>query len=290
VELEARDGDEWKLTSVQDWEYDVEVDRSLFRPDFGPDVRIVDVDKAFEDFLSLDRAVYKETRNGLIFAVHRIERFTGGGLALLTSVRGTEETLAKFPLAKRRLGPGRIFLEPPAVNWNASPLEPGHFRIQMASASHDGIDAQWWFVLPRDTPRTFFDVAPGRVKVTVGVIPNGSYAKVFADSRGLVQQISWDIELEAPTPTPLPELSDIARRAYRDLRMLDAVSSRYLDLGVEQDRFVARHGSPEDVTAEEFAAAVAEHIRFWQNLNADSAKESTDADPLEIHSQDDSKD
>ena len=286
VEIEMLDGGEWKPTSVEDWEYDVEIDQSLFRPEFGAGVKIVDSDNVFEDFLSLDRAVYKETRYGLIYAVHRINRFEGGGLALLTSVRGTEETLAKFPLTKHRLGIGRMFVDPPATNWSASPQGDVYFRIPLASASNEGVDAQWWIVVPRDAPPTVFDVAPGKVKVTAGVTPNGSYAKVFEDAQGVGQQLSWDIELEVPTPTPLPELSKITDLAYRDLRMLDSVSMKYLDLGVEKDRFVGKIGSPDDITAEEFAVAVAEHIHFWQQRDIESQQKSRNASSLDADSSD----
>jgi len=276
VEMEVLDGGEWKVASAQNWQYNVDVDRALFRPDFGAGVKIVNTDKQFNDFLLLDKAVYKETRNGLIYAVHRVERFEGGGLALLTSVRGTEETLAKYPLEHRRLGPGRIFVEPPATNWKASPQGVAFFRITLASATNDGIDAQWWIVVPRDTPPTFFDVAPGKVKVQAGVTPNGSYANAFKDGQGTIQQLSWEIELDVPTPRQLPDLSSVTDQVYRQLQMLDAVPVKHLDLGIEPDRFVEKFGSPEDVSAQEFAAAVAQHIRYWKQRDVDFQKKMRD--------------
>jgi len=243
----------------------------LFKPSFGEQVRIVDVDEAFAEYLNLDHAVHVEERRGLIYAVHRVDRFAGGGLCLLTSVRGTDETLAKYPLMKRRLGPGRIMLEPTATNWEASPQGSGFFRIRLAWARNDGIDAQWWIVVPRDTPPTHFEVSPGRVKVQTGVTPGpfGPFADQFKDENGVIQQMYWDLELDVPRVAQSPSLAEIARRVYRDVARLEPVPVRRLDLGIEKDRFVGRSAAPEEVAADEFAEAVSEHARLWQRRDVD---------------------
>ncbi len=69
---ERRADDSWVVLFTNDWKYDVPLDVTLFEPRFGEGLKLVDGDKAFDEFTSLDKAVYREERSGVIYAIHRL--------------------------------------------------------------------------------------------------------------------------------------------------------------------------------------------------------------------------
>src|SRR6185312_15791401 len=113
-----------------------------------------------------------EERSGFLYGVHRAQRFDGG-IFLVTSVRGTQETLKEFPLTRRGLRPGLYLDDGPGVNLKSSPQGDIYFSLDLAEASHQGVDVRWWVLVPRGAPSTCFDVGPGKVKVPVGISPRG---------------------------------------------------------------------------------------------------------------------
>jgi hypothetical protein len=260
---EFRSDNHWVPQYTTDWKYDVQVDPALFEPHFGDDVRIVDADEVFDEFVDLQKAVYREERSGLWYAIHRADRFEGGGILVVSSVRGTAETLKKYPLTPPRpIQPGLFFSEGPADNYRASPQGDGFFRIDLATADYQGIDVRWWVLVPRGTPPNHFDVAPGKVKLPVGITPRGKFAKAnFADESGVIQHLTWDIVLDLPEPKSLPTLDEIARRVYADQIALEAVPFRWLDMGPKDH--VEQFSEPGKATAAEYSRAVSAHIRWW---------------------------
>ena len=107
--IESRDGNDWRTESFRDVKYDEPFNRTLFQPNFGDGIKVVDADAVFDDCVSLPAAIHNEQRDGLIYAIHHVERFENGGVLVVSSVRGTAETLKEFPLKKRRFRPG-VFL------------------------------------------------------------------------------------------------------------------------------------------------------------------------------------
>ena len=265
---ETRSEDRWLVQRTTEWKYDVQVDPALFEPRFGDDVKIVDMGAVFGEFVDLRKAVYREERAGLWYAIHRAERFDSG-ILVVSSVRGTAETLKNYPLTPRRqVGIGLYVTDGPVANYEASPQGDGYFRINLAKASHEGIDVRWWLLVPRGTPSTRFDVAPGKVKLPVGITPRGEFAKAnFADERGVIHHLMWDVVLDLPLVNPLPTLDRIAKHVYADERTLEVVPFTRLDLG-PKDNF-EQFGTPGKTTAEEFSEAVSAHIRTWMQRDLD---------------------
>jgi len=181
-------------------------------------------------------------------------------------VRGTEAMLKQYPLKRRMIQAGRYIIDPPGANWRASPQGDGYFRITLAAADHKGIHVQWWMIVPRGTKPTWFEDDDGRVKLPLGITPQGAYAENHTDEHGVTHHIRWEIALDVPRPVTLPTLNEIVSRVHADVAPLEPVFQKYLDLGVEDKNGVptARLGSTDDVTRAEFAEAVAEHICFWQ--------------------------
>jgi hypothetical protein len=262
---------QWKVQLVRNWEYDVTVPEQAFRPEFGAGVEIVDADEAVQRMIDLKNAVYITERSGLIFAAHRVERFKNGGILFMTSVRGTEQTLQQFPATSRMMQPGLYFIEGPATNWSASPQGNGYLRIELATADYDGINLQWWIMIPRGQPAAAFEIEPGKAKIDFGVTPNGKYADQYKDANGVINHITWTETISIPHQDGLPTLKTLAESVYSDQALLRTLPFKHLNLGVQDINGVptAKNGTVENTQPAVFAAAVAEHVRYWQQVEVD---------------------
>ena len=265
---EVRSGEEWTVKHRHDWKYDAPIDRTLFEPQFGDGVAVMDIDAAFEQFVGLNKAVHREERQGLIYAIHHVERFENGGIYLVSSVRGTDATLQKYPLKRERWGAsGAIRVTGPATNYYGSQeyRVPG-IDLELASMDHQGIHVSWRALIPLDTAaKEPFAAAPGKVRLPAGISPTGGeYGKAnFLDDNGVMQNLTWDVVLDCPQPALLPTFDTIVGHVYTDVTALDAVHFKFLNMGHRGFRAVfisdLRKISPED-----HLAAVTDDVRWWR--------------------------
>ncbi len=272
VESQEKIEGNWQTRFIRTFEYDVPVDPKVFEPDFGELVRMIDTDEAFEQLTSMENSVHTEQRDGLIFTIHRAKRFEGGGVMIMSSVRGTDETLKKYPLKRHMLGPGRYVTDCPAINYAASPQGSGYFRLSLAEARHKGVEVDWWMMVPRGAKPDWFEDQDGRVQLKLGITPQGEYAKAnHADEHGVIHHITWDLALDIPKPDAMPSLTEITGHVYSDLTVLSSVFSRYLYMGIRKVNNVPHQqsGSTDDVSPEEFAAATREHLLWWARSDID---------------------
>jgi hypothetical protein len=248
--VQQREDNHYNTESFVSYKYDESIDPALFKPDFGKDVKIVDADKAFDEFVDLKKAIYTEERDGLIFAIHRIERFENGGVMYVSSVRGTEETLKKYPLTMRRVRPGQFLADGPATNHG-----------NLASATHQGIDVGWWAIIPHMTKPNHFEVAPGRIKIHVFVMPHGEFANLFRDKSGVGYDLTWDIEVNVPRPEAIPTIEEIAKGVYADLVTLKAIRFKYLEFS-DKDHNEQKSAEIDDISSDEYAKKTVRNVKW----------------------------
>jgi hypothetical protein len=266
--VEVRPADRWLVRAVSDLKYDVPLDPALFQLDFPDDVRLVDADTAFEDLVDLDGAIHREERSGLWYAIHHAERIENGGLFLVTSVRGTETTLKKYPLTERPLAPGKVFVDGPGSQYRPGidGGTPGLF-VELASVDHLGINVSWWVALPfGQAAQSPFDAGNGKVNVPVVVSPSFSqfWKDNFTDKDGVTHGLAWDVALDLPTPAEFPSLDSISKKVYADLAALEGVTFKFPNMG-NRGLKPARWYDLDRITADQFAEAVADDVRWWQN-------------------------
>ncbi len=267
IESQGNIEGEWQTLIVRTWEYDVLVDSKLFEPDFGEDVQVIDKDEAFEQLTAIEGSIHSEQREGLIYTIHQATRFENGGIFLRTSVRGTDETLQKYPLIRRRVQPGLYITDGPATNYEASPQGSGYFRLRLAKANQGGVDVEWWIVVPRGRKPDWFVNQKGQVTFQLGITPKGEYAKAnHADERGVIHHIYWDFALDIPKPDCMPSLSKIARQVHSEVQMLSSTAFPDLDMGVKEVSGVpnGQHGSTDKASPSQFATATQEHWFLWE--------------------------
>lgn len=274
---EVRVDEAWTEESLLTMKYDEPIEWTLFEPRFGDGVTVVDIDSAFEEFVDLDKAVYREERKGLIFAIHRVERFENGGLFLISSVRGTDATLKKYPLQQSQINK-HIRVKGPAYIYQG-PLKRafGTFDVELATMSHQGIYVIWRALIPVDpaggdifnvgydpATKRNFALPPGQMKFPVGFIPQGEYGKAnFLNKNGVTQTLSWDVVLDVAKPATLPTFDMIVRQVYSDVSALDTVYFKYLNMGYRGLR-PSSLSDLRQISVDDYRAAVTDDVRWWK--------------------------
>ncbi|MCH9653290.1 MAG: hypothetical protein K0U86_02500 [Planctomycetes bacterium] len=267
----------WTEESLLTMKYDEPIERTLFEPRFGNDVTVVDIDSAFDEFVNLDKAVHREERKGLIYAIHRVERFENGGLFLISSVRGTDATLKKYPLEQSQFN-RHIRVKGPAYIYQG-PLKRAFstYDVELATMTHLGICVIWRAIIPvnpegGDIFNTGYDPATkrnfalprGQVKFPVGFNPQGEYGKAnFLDKNGVTHSESWDVILDVEKPATLPTFDTIIRQVYSDVSALDAVYFKYLNMGYRGLMPVSL-SDLHKISVDDYRAAVMDDVRWWK--------------------------
>lgn len=142
--------DLWETYRMGTVEYDGKLDPALFKPDFGPGVKIVEVETLLDELFGLDQALVTKEVLGFIFAVHEVRRCEGNMPYVVCSLRPTEET--KRQIAYQ--GPsawnyGSFSL---GASWhqadaNGSP-ERYYQVLRLGHIYHEGLEVQSAFLVP----------------------------------------------------------------------------------------------------------------------------------------------
>jgi hypothetical protein len=272
-EDQTKENNQWNTNSYVSLVYDEPFDPALFRPNFGKDVKIVDADKMFDEFFDLKKAVYTEQRGGIIFAIHRIERFENGGVMFVSSVRGTEETLKKFPLTTfDETFRSRSMAEGPACNQWSHYGADGFHKV-LAYGGYQGISVTWWAVIPPNAKPDYLEAAPNKIRLHVGVTPRLKFRDSLTEKQIRAFESGWDIVVDSPQLTTIPTVEEIAKSVYADLAALKAVSIEYLTFfgdkypasDSDNDIFDSEHeggGKIEEISSDEYAKKIVRDVKW----------------------------
>lgn len=155
-EKRLRDG-KWETAEHTEVDYDVLVDRSVFKAEFGPDVQVIVAGDpgAMEKMYGLDSAIATREVMGLVFAVHELRRCERGFVYVVASLRPNQETI-------RELGPVVTRKDQPLVSYGDFQLASPWTREKMTYyGSHsyqgcrlgtwrgNGLEIQWSVLIPK---------------------------------------------------------------------------------------------------------------------------------------------
>ena len=266
MELEYEDHeDENIVTATVKLEYDKEFDKSLFSPDFDSDVKIVGPRELIEERYSLDTAIFKRKGLGFEFAVHELG-FYGDIKYLVCSNRLTEQTRNEVSAVHPWTYYGGIRLYG-RYNKSGDYLDTSEDPILLATMRHDGIQVDWYIL-----------------------VPGGERSK---------QNLQCDIEVDVDTANQLrkilqakglPErekfrLNVVPTDAKEQVLSLREITSQIYSLGLEYDPIVHSFSltkvvtEPDgnkvqawkkpgtEVSEEEYVKACEERIEYYLNRN-----------------------
>lgn len=81
------DNGQWETYRIGEVEYNIVLNPKVFTPNFGEDVKIVELDNMLDLYSDLDEALFTREELGLIFAVHELVRCEGDLIFAISSIR-----------------------------------------------------------------------------------------------------------------------------------------------------------------------------------------------------------
>ena len=119
-------------------------------------------------------------------------------------------------------------------------------------------------MIPRGTPPSYFEVAPGRIKLFVGVTPKGDFAKLFTNERGVTYHLAWDIEINVPPPATILTQEEMTSLIYADHVALEAIPFKSL---LYDESHQTKSATVAEITSAEYACLVANTFRLWLEMD-----------------------
>ena len=86
------DDGQWETYRVGEAAYDSPVAAVTFVPDFGENVKIIDLDTELDAYCDLDNALFVREELGLVFAIHALRKCQGDMIYVVSSIRPTENS------------------------------------------------------------------------------------------------------------------------------------------------------------------------------------------------------
>lgn len=241
----------------------IPADKRAFRPPAG--WQVIDADRALEERFPLDKALASGQTDGLLFAVHELQRGPDEMIYVVSSVRGTPEYLKNHPPQRRQVNPqvSRIDV---AEQCAAASTDLDCNRAVLASAEAEGVHYLWWLAVRRryftmeDGKRTSLgetpslEIQPGRVRIPLQAVQRGL--------PGLGNWVRINLEMPLATDHPVQPLTRLAARARHDvllIRQVPGVRPRLLGWARDEEM---RHTLPEpdQITDQEFANQIGRQL------------------------------
>ncbi len=216
------DNGQWETYRIGQVKYNIEINPEVFAPDFGKDVKIVELDDILDLYSDLDEALFTREELGLIFAVHKLELCTEGVIFAVTSIRPTDATKKtitssgpavwdygsfNFGSAWKRLdnyGRGRAFI----------PIELGEIY-------HAGLQVKWTLFFPEG----FEPENPNECEFEVYLSTN-SALREQRDKQGLTAEQRFKSMAVLPLPEEQTTLKEVLENTYSSLFELEPYAAR----------------------------------------------------------------
>lgn len=268
VEDQTRADGKWRSSREIFVKYDASLPEEKFAANFPPQARIVDADRVLEERHPLTQAVATAESDGLRFAVHEAARVEDGAVFILSSVRGTPESLAKHPPRERRIN-----LQTTVLDVAEQPSAPGNGvqfnRAVLATAEENGVHYLWWLAVPRryytlehgkEVPggySTEIEMTDGRVRIPMQAIHRQS-------------RMNWiTVEMTFPVadPSQTTPLGDICSRVRKEIRLLQKSGAGTAALcgGVEENTM--SYLDPAKTNDATYDEAIRKQLRWLHSLD-----------------------
>jgi hypothetical protein len=272
VHLEAQrqvDG-HWQAEREVSLAYNVKVPAEKLAVNLPASGRVIDADRALEERFPLDKALARGEADGLLFAVHELQRGPDEIFYIVSSVRGTPEYLKKHPPQRRRLNL-QVTLLDVAEQCAAASTDLECNRAVLASAEADGVHYLWWLAVRRRyftveqgkrTPHSeapSLEGNPGKVNVPLQAI--------HRDGPGVRDWVRVSVEVPLAVDQPVQPLADLAARARRDALLIQQAPGAIVGLlGWAKDGEMC-HTLPDQITDAEFAKQVGRQLEWLHNYD-----------------------
>jgi len=227
-EEKVLEGNTWKTIELVEIEYDVDIDATTFKPDFGPHVEIVDEGKVLDEYFSLEKAIFTKEEMGLVFAVHEVQKCENDLIFTVTSLRPTQKTYNE--VGQRA-----------ALVWDYGDYQFGSCFERLDEkdryASYAPIELAWFYqngLLVRWTvfiPRGFEPGQVDEIKLELYYLyANGSWA-AKRRANGLEDRMRIKPIAILPLPDNVLSIESQLNKTYNLIKLLEPMNAeKHLDL------------------------------------------------------------
>jgi hypothetical protein len=270
LEVQRQKEGRWQTGREVSLAYDVKVPPEKLAVNLPAGGRVIDPDRALEERFPLDKALAKGEADGLLFAVHELQRSPDEIFYVVSSVRGTPEFLKKHPPKRRRLNLQVTLLdvaEQPAAS--GTDLECN--RAVLATAEGDGVHYVWWLAVRRHyftvdqgkrTPHSdspSLEVIPGKVHVPLQAIHRGF--------PGVAEWVQVNVDVSVAVDQKSQSLAELAARVRRDALPIQQAPGAVVGLHGWVRDGEGRHTMPDQISDAEFAKQVGQQLEWLNSLN-----------------------
>jgi len=225
VMYEARIESKWVIAGRTNVEYDIDIDTSMFKPDFGNDAKVVDLNHLFDNMFPFDEAVHSEEHSGYILAVHELKRLSDFEYYLLISFRPTEETRRKLALSPGE-SPGSLRGGMRYEQKELPGTSQSEVALPLASAIADGVQVAAYLC-------NLSGIDAERIERARPQLVLFAHSRLWKEVKAISQ-----VTLDVPLPDEKTPLQDVVRSTYDMIAMLESVPMEELYLVDEQEERV----------------------------------------------------
>jgi hypothetical protein len=272
----------WQVEEQLQIHYDEKpLPKEKFVPNFPVEAKIVDGETLLEERFPLAKALGTVQSEGVLFAIHKIERMDGklermkGGMFfIVSSVRGTPEYFQEYPLVPRR--PISLTTIVDVAKQTDSPSSGrGLHRAVLASAEWRDVHYVWWIATPWGDSETFnpdaypdalLEIAPGKVRIPLE-------ASKWV-SEGRLSGVSAALEVSAPATSRT--LEEVAAGVRREAALLQLAMIPSNLVGGVRDH-TTHMVEPDKISDADYVAEVRQQFNWFRELERPKAAPSEDS-------------
>lgn len=237
-------------------EYDLNIDRSFFRPQLPPSAEVVDPRTYLGSLYSLDDAIYKQEAVGMVFAVHQLERFNDKWAYMISSTRLTAENRDKLEIDH----PWHYFGDSSVENlWDRVNQEPISSPLAIAKAKVGDLIVEWHLLGVRQHDRL------ESCSLSICTSAANELAKLLGDKESLSTRFEVNLDISAdPGKLGLNEfVSAVHSQAERLTPILHHFSVYEVVPNPPKTNGMLQSRDPRRFSEPNFAANVRHRIANW---------------------------
>ena len=255
-----------EVRSVATIEYDIEIDNHLFFPKFEEGVEIVGPRELIEELFSLETAIFKRESLGFVYAVHQLE-LGDGYRYLVCSNRLTEQTRDEISDGNPWTYYGGFDLFG-RYDEDGDCLDTSDKPITLARMTHDGIQVDWYILIPRGNKARQTTSCDVDVRVNT---TNQLEEKLKAEGQPIREKFRLNVETPEDNKEQLLSLSEICSEVYSLGEEFDPLVHAFnltrIIIETDGNRVQAWKKPGSELSEEEYRKDIENRANYYLNQN-----------------------
>lgn len=252
----------WQTVRKIDIAYDQEIETGKFAYDAPEGSTLVEADRLWEERFPIGHALATTESGGLKFAVHELRRCGPDMFYVVSSVRGTDDYLKKYPPRRRQLNLETTILD--IAEQSSTSVQQDSHIATLGTAEVQGVHYMWWIA----AQRRYFRIKDG-VKVHVDAgnklesAPGMLTLPILANYRGRSDSPSVvTAQLKLPVGDAIESLESVSKLVRHEIALSPDNAITYVFNGGS-----LKPTKPTDVTDEALTASIQSQLDWLRSYD-----------------------